>query len=108
MCERPEQTEDRQLSSAPIHAATQSEQPLMDGAVKKPSRAKRTKRALAALHGEVTELQTLAETLLGHLEAAIRPNITDAARIRYRCMIQDIRQELRDQKPIWVDRILKD
>jgi hypothetical protein len=53
------------------------------------------KRRVVALHGEVAQLQTLTETLLGHLEVAIRPGLTDADRIRYRCMIADIREEMK-------------
>lgn len=63
----------------------------------KPSRTERQRRRLRAMHDEVTNLQALAETLIGHLEAAIRPGLTDADRIRYRCMIQDIRKELKGQ-----------
>ena len=60
------------------------------------SRSKRQQRKVAALQREVTNLETLVGTLLDHLEAAIQPSITDRDRIRYRCMIQDIRTELQD------------
>ena len=70
----------------------------LDELRKKPNRGERLKRRVAALHGEVEQLQTLAETLLGHLEMAIRPGISDQDRIRYRCMIQDIRDELKDEQ----------
>ena len=66
---------------------------------KRPSRNERHKRRLAALNDEVVQLQSLADTLLGHLEAAIRPGLTDADRIRYRCMVQDIREELNNEQP---------
>ncbi len=79
----------------------------MDGAVKKPNRSQRMKRALTALHGEVAELQALAHSLLGHLEEAIRPSLTDADRLRLRCMIQDIRDELNEAPRGLPDRIVR-
>jgi hypothetical protein len=64
----------------------------------KQSRGQRYKRQIMALRGEVEQLETLAHTLLGHLASAIQPGITDANRIRYRCMIQDIRETLQDNQ----------
>ena len=64
----------------------------------RPSRNERHKRRIIALHGEVEQLQSLADTLLEHLEAAISPRITDADRIRYRCMIHDIRETLENKE----------
>ena len=61
---------------------------------KKLSRYDRMKRRIGALAAEVESLDKLSRTLLGHLETAIQPDITDADRIRYRCMIEDIREEL--------------
>lgn len=70
----------------------------LEGLRTKLSRSQRQKRALVALHGEVEQLETLAHTLLGHLAAAIKPGLTDAERIRYRCMINDIQAELSADK----------
>jgi len=81
----------------------------MDGALaattnalgqKKQSRAQRMHRKVITLHAEVEQLETLAQTLLGHLEATIQPRMTDADRIRYRCMIQDIREELNKSEAV--------
>jgi hypothetical protein len=65
---------------------------------RKSTRFDRLKKRIGSLHSEVGELETLAKTLLGHLEQAIRPGITDAERIRYRCMIQDIRETLENKE----------
>jgi hypothetical protein len=75
---------------------------------KKPSRTDRMRRRIQAFHSEVEQLQSLTDTLLTHLEAAIRPGITDADRIRYRCMIQDIREDLNQDQPFGSNRNVKD
>jgi hypothetical protein len=70
----------------------------LEGLRTKLSRSQRMQVRVRALHGEVEQLETLAHTLLGHLEAAIKPGLTDAERIRYRCMINDIQAELSADK----------
>jgi hypothetical protein len=70
-------------------------------AVEKPKRrthASRLKRRIEYLDSDIAALERLIETLLGHLERAIGPEVTDADRQRYRQMIGEVRVELSEPK----------
>lgn len=62
------------------------------------SRRQRQGRKIKCMSRELDTLQELIGALLNALDRTIQPSITDADRIRYRCMVQNIRQELNDEK----------
>ena len=55
------------------------------------SRTRRPQLKIECIYSEIETLQELVEALLSALDRTIQPTITDADRIRYRCMVQDIR-----------------
>jgi hypothetical protein len=64
---------------------------------KRRSGYERQKIRNAFLIKDVAALENLVETLLGHLERAIHPDITDNDRNRYRHMVLNIRATLNNE-----------
>jgi hypothetical protein len=64
---------------------------------KRVSHAKRLQRVRDFQAKDIAALENLVETLLGHLERAIQPDVTDNDRDRYRRMANDIRGHLNNE-----------
>ena len=64
---------------------------------KRRSGYERQKLRNAFLTKDVASLENLVETLLGHLERAIHPDITDQDRERYRLIVRNTRAALNSE-----------
>jgi hypothetical protein len=66
---------------------------------KKPKRrthASRLKDQREYLRKDIAALESLVQTLLSHLERATEPGVTDADRVRFRHMVNEVRGALSD------------
>jgi hypothetical protein len=72
----------------------------MDALIEAPAKPKRItwanrmRKKVAYLSGDITALERLVGTLLGHLERATQPDFTDQECVRIRAMVNDIRAAL--------------
>ena len=69
---------------------------LIEAPAEKPkhTRTQRYQRRIAYLNGDIAALEKLVGKLLGHMESMIDPTVTDKDRVRFRVMIDDIRDTL--------------